>query len=270
MEPPVAMVALNDNPNNPNKKFVTKRYPDGRTLSIVVVDDDIVEKHMTYKIKWNLDAMEKEQEKGATGVSFKYWEKRGLAVVKSYYGTYLVSLLITLDYTLVTHPNIKSETLQDELDYDTDFPMVDVTKLAMEDGYSSKQRDHDKLASIMHGRIDDALAKFKKIKATNGGVFLPEKKRKAEEAVHRCESCGELPCVWTTERDTVVAKDEMEHGHTNAIANSARRKVAYRHMFYVVNDGYGQKGVRKRLPVCVEIGIRALFPDVEHMGFKEE
>jgi hypothetical protein len=265
MHPPVRVVVLDD-----NRKSVIKRYPDGRSLTMLVVDDKIIEKHLTYKMKWDLEVMKQEQDKGADGVSFKYWEnKGGLAVLNSFFGTYIVGLMFSLDYTLVTNSRIRSEKLQDELDNDIDFPMVDVRKLAMEDGYSSSQKENEKLATIMHERICDALTKFDRTKAADGGELL-EKKRKAEEAVHQCEICGEKPCVWTTERDTVVAKDEMEHGHTNAIANSARRKTAYRHMFYVTNGGYGSKGVRKRLPECIEIGVRGLFPDVEHMGFKEE
>jgi hypothetical protein len=80
--------------------------------------------------------------------------------------------------------------------------------------------------------------------------------------------CGKKPCVWVSERETVIAMDEVEHGH--AIVNKTRRKIGFRHMFRVINGGPGQKGVRKRLPVCVENGIRALFPDDEYMGFREE
>jgi hypothetical protein len=83
-----------------------------------------------------------------------------------------------------------------------------------------------------------------------------------------CDLCGEKPCVWVSERETVIANDEVEHGHT--IVNKTRRKIGFRHMFRVINGGPGQKGVRKRLPVCVENDIRALFPDDEYMGFREE
>jgi hypothetical protein len=31
-----------------------------------------------------------------------------------------------------------------------------------------------------------------------------------------------------------------------------------------------RKRVRKRLPECVETGVRALFPDDQYMGFMEE
>jgi hypothetical protein len=40
-------------------------------------------------------------------------------------------------------------------------------------------------------------------------------------------------------------------------------------MFWVVNGGPGQKGVRKQLPECIEKGVRALFPDNQYMGYKE-
>ena len=153
---------------NDNEKSVTKSYPDGRSLTILLVDGVIVEKHMTYPVPWDHEAMKKEEGKGADGVTFKYWEKGGLAVGKSFYGSYLVGLMYTLDYTLVTNPAVKCEKLEDELDNDIAFPMVDVRKLAMEDGYTSKQKENPKLASIMHGRIVDALTKFEKDEAEAG------------------------------------------------------------------------------------------------------
>ena len=255
-----------------NNKLITKKYSDGRTLTMSLVNDIIVEKHMTFNKPWDLDAMMREKEKGVDGVSFQYWEKRGLAVLKTLYGSYLVGLLFTLDYARVTHPNIKCETLQDELDYDIDFPTVDVAKLTMEDGYSSEQKENKKLGSIMHHRIVAALLKFEEDKrqSEDGAKLFVNRKRKMKEDGIQCDVCGERPCVWSSERDTVVARDVMEHGHTCTVVNSTRRKTAYRHMFIVINGGYGQKGVRKRLPECVEKGVRALFPDDEHMGFKEE
>ena len=79
-----------------------------------------------------------------------------------------------------------------------------------------------------------------------------------------------MPCIWSSECDTVIAKDEMEYRYTFSLANSTRQKMAYRHMFIVTNSGYCQKGVRQRLSGCIEKGIRALFLDAEHMDFMEE
>ena len=256
-----------------NKKLITKKYWDECSLTMSLVNGEIVEKHMTYNKPWDLDAMKKEQEKGADGVSFKYWEKRGLAVLKTFYSTYLVGLMFTLDYTRVTHPNIKCEIVEDELDYDIDFPTVDVGKLTMEDGYSSEQKENKKLGSIMHCRIVGALLKFEEDnkKQSEDGAKFVNRKRKVEEDGIQCDVCGERPCMWSSERDMVIERDEMEHGHSSCtVVNSTRPKSADRHMFILTNGGYGQKGVRKRLPECVEKGVRALFPDAVHMGFKEE
>ena len=89
-----------------NKKRVTKRYLDGQSLTMLVVSGVILEKHMTYKIQWDLEEMKKEQEKGADDVRFKYWEKGGFAVLKSFFGNYLVGMMMTLDYTLVTNTKV--------------------------------------------------------------------------------------------------------------------------------------------------------------------
>jgi hypothetical protein len=85
-----------------------------------------------------------------------------------------------------------------------------------------------------------------------------------------CDLCGENPCVWVAERAALIANNDNEHGHMFYLVNKTRRKIAFRHMFWVVNGGPGQKGVRKRLPECVESGVGALFPDNNFMGFKEE
>ena len=122
----------------------------------------------------------------------------------------------------------------------------------------------------MHCRIVDALTRLEEDKPSEDGAEFVDRKRKAEAVAHQCDACGEMPCVWSSEHDIVIAKDEMEHRHTFRVANSTRRKMAYRQVFNVTNGGYGQKDVRKRLPECVEKGVRALCPDAEHMGFKEE
>ena len=141
----------------------------------------------------------------------------------------------------------------------------------MEDGYSSEQKENPKLGCIMHRRIVDALRRLEEDKPSEDGAEFVDRKRKAEEVTHQCDACSEMPCVWSSERDTMIARDEIEHGQTCTVVNSTRRKTAYRHMFIVTNGGYGQKVVRKRLPECVENRIRTLFVlDAEHMGFKEE
>ena len=62
--------------------------------------------------------MKKEQEKGADDVRSKYREKRGVAVLKSFFGTYLVGLMMTPpDYTLVTNnKQVRWKTVEAKLE----------------------------------------------------------------------------------------------------------------------------------------------------------
>jgi hypothetical protein len=73
------------------------------------------------------------------------------------------------------------------------------------------------------------------------------------------------------QREAVIANNKNENGHTFMINNKTRRKIAYKHMFRAV-FGPGEKGIRLKLPECVDVGVRALFPDeqAQYMGFKEE
>jgi hypothetical protein len=46
------------------KKVVTKRYPDGRTLYLLVIDDKLVEKSMTFGWEWTLKKLRNRKKKG--------------------------------------------------------------------------------------------------------------------------------------------------------------------------------------------------------------
>jgi hypothetical protein len=72
----------------PVKKAITKRYPNGRMLTLVVHDDKLVEKMMTFRWDWDYEMVREEKEEGATGSFTKYWVKGGLDVGLSYFGTY--------------------------------------------------------------------------------------------------------------------------------------------------------------------------------------
>jgi hypothetical protein len=251
---------------DPVKKAITKRYPDGRTLTLVVDDDQLVEKMMTYRWEWDYDKVREEKNKGES-VTFKYWVKGPLDVGLSYFGTYLFGKTVAFDFAKVTGTNLVAEDWRDEVQYDIAFPLVNIKKIRLESGFSVDEKENPFMKSLMHDMVVDALAKHENTMAAS--ERLRAEARGRENSV-LCSLCGENPCFWIQERVAVIANDENEHGHTFTIDNKSRRKLAYRHMFRVVNGGPGQKGVRKRLPACVETGVRALFPDEEYMGFKEE
>jgi hypothetical protein len=232
---------------------------------VVLETSPTVEKSLTFRWDWDYDLIEKEKEEGK-GVSFKYWAKGGLKVSLTYFGSYLFGKMLTLDYSKVTNTAIvAANDWHDEVTYDIAFPMVNIGKIKLEEGFSPYEKDNPFMQKLMHDMVLDALsdrhkANDKKVTSSIGGDSGGDS---------LCDLCGENPCVWVCHREAVIAIDEDEHGPF-AIVNKTRHKVAYRHMFRVVNEGPGQKGVRKQLPGCVEKGVRALFPDNQYMGFKDK
>jgi hypothetical protein len=261
--PPISVVVLSSQPTV--KKTITKRYPAGRVLSLLVDDDKLLEKTMTFNVDWDYDLLEEEKEKG-NSISFKYWQKAGLEISLTYFGFFLVGKMITLDFLTQPIPGLVLEDWRDELDHDIALPMVNFKKLVFEEGYCREEVENPFMKDLMHDMVVKALLKRDDEKL----VTFHGKKGIVENG--QCDYCLEVPCVWLDEREAVVENDRNENGHTFLIENKTRRKIAFRHMFRVVNGGPGQKGVRKQLPECVECGVRRLFPDeqAQYLGFKEE
>jgi hypothetical protein len=59
--PPISIVVLKTKRNV--KKLVTKRYPDGLTLSLLVLNDKLVEKSLTFCWDWECKLIREEKEK---------------------------------------------------------------------------------------------------------------------------------------------------------------------------------------------------------------
>jgi hypothetical protein len=100
-------------------------------------------------------------------------------------------------------------------------------------------------------------------------VVVPMSAKDLAAGDARCDDCDESPCVFLKERKDILAHDKDVHAGMST-ANSTRRRLAFKHMFYVLNGGPGTGGIRKRHPKCVEDGIHSLFPDSSYMGYKEK
>jgi hypothetical protein len=262
--PPVTVDVLETDPNV--IKCVTKRYTDGRTLTMVLLDEKIVEKSLTYRHDFDLGKLNLEKKKGAS-ISFKYWVKGGLEVSLTYFGTYLLGKMFTLDFEQIAPSILRPvEDWSEEIENDIPFPTVNIDKIPLSEGYSLKEKENPYLAGIFLEEVLRLIVDDKKNRNKDDLLAVDEQ----NIACVDCDLCGVNPCVWLSERDRIITNDKLEHEHVFGVENKTRRKVAFRYMFRVLNGGAGQKGVRKRQPVCVENGVRALFPDLHYMGFKEE
>ncbi len=116
--------------------------------------------------------------------------------------------------------------------------------------------------------------KEKKKETGVGGLVVKEEGNVAEagEDVLFCRQCIESPCVWKEKEEDMRLFDVSEHGHLQADdlpPNNIRRKKVYRQMFLYINQGPAGKGVRMKLPTCVENGARLMFPSPTFMGFRD-
>jgi hypothetical protein len=255
-------------------KAVTKRYDDGRELNLTLVDGKIVEKIMSFRLKFDYDKIKSEKEKGE-GVRFQHWEKNGLEVGLTFYGSYLISKSFVLTADKILDKNLIPENWQDELDNDIPFPTVNIGRLVMKDGYSSDQIENDYFRDVMEEELMLNLARHEEDLAESQVVFAAAPEEALESSNDTdddtvCYFCAECPCVWVAERENVIILVATEHpANGTTVSNSTRRKTSFRYIWRVRN-GVGQKNVRSRHPTCVESGVRALFPDTDFMGFKEE
>jgi hypothetical protein len=256
-------------------KAVTKCYDDGRELNLTLVDEKIVEKIMSFKLKYDYVAIRKEKDKGAV-VHFQHWEKNGLEVGLTFFGGYLLSKSFVMTADKILDPNLIPDDWQDELDNDIPFPTINLGRLVMKVGYSSEKIENDYFRDIMTEELFYELELFEadlaESRAVSASADPPEDleawKDTAGDTV--CFFCNDSPCVWEAECANVSTMIATEHRADDpTVTNSTRRKTSFRYMWRVRN-GIGQKNVRTKLPECVECGVRALFPDKVFMGFKEE
>jgi hypothetical protein len=75
----------------------------------------------------------------------------------------------------------------------------------------------------------------------------------------RCKDCGERPCIWLSNRHELMVMMRTEY-NTGEPPNIIQRMRLY-HEFvrYMNRRGIG-KGVRDRLPECVEDGVHEIYP----------
>jgi hypothetical protein len=116
---------------------------------------------MTVGREWDFEEIKEEKEKGAE-VSFKYWEKGGLELGLTYFGTYLVGKMFTLDFSKVKKGSLSAKDWRDEVDSDIDLSMVDVNKVKLKQGFSPTEKEYPQMRSIMHGEVLLALSKYDK------------------------------------------------------------------------------------------------------------
>jgi hypothetical protein len=77
----------------------------------------------------------------------------------------------------------------------------------------------------------------------------------------RCLECDNVPCVWANNKQAMAMFDKATHKEIT-LANQHHHAM-YRQMALLINDGPSGTGVRMKLPGCILLGVRELFPDLD-------
>jgi hypothetical protein len=132
------------------KKSIVKQYPDGRTLSLLVVDEILVERVLHF-VGIGTSTWFPEEKKGKS-INFKCWANGGLEVQLTYFGDYLIGKMFTIDFALVTSKTSR-RGLARWVANDIAFLVVTL-KLTMEVGFSIVERDNPFMENLMNEAVD--------------------------------------------------------------------------------------------------------------------
>ena len=83
----------------------------------------------------------------------------------------------------------------------------------------------------------------------------------------KCSECEFSPCIWEDNKDHMERLDSQLN--PSGMPNNVRRKLMYRKMNGIIEGMPMREAQRKRLPTCVEDGIRKILPDPHglYMGY---
>ena len=251
--PPVSVVVVEREPQV--IQSVTKRYLDGRTLSLWVVDDQLVYKNMSYKGEWEMERIMKEYDADSC-INYKFYEMTDLVVRSSYLGTYLLGTSYLLTFESDATKKLRVDNWHTEIQYDIAFPAVNLEHIDLKVGYAPKQKENPRLAEIMMEEVWKLIVDYEDQEQRNN---------ENPPMFTRCHECQATPCVWTSNKTRILENDYFEHGHRLDVLNSTRRMIAYRLMFRILNSGPGPPSATKTLPTCVDFGILTTMPDNQYM-----
>jgi hypothetical protein len=258
---------------------VQKAFPDGRRLTLYVVDDKVTGKMLVTNPAWDMEQIQLQKQIGAE-VRMRYGKCNGMNVGITYFGRCEINRHYSLEREDLTKRQISTmmpDDWGDEVRGDPIFP-----KMSAEDMLHMVLQGDDLNNSQTRQKLEfdvlDALAEYEEQKddedfqaAYDDSERILECERGAIREIPQppvpCIHCVRAPCVWQQERVTIITQVGAAHPDTG-VTNKQRRWTAYQAMSRIVY-GVGTKGLRVRHFTCVEDGVRATYPDPVYAGFSE-
>jgi hypothetical protein len=260
------------------------KHVDGNNVQrlVSVIGDEnnnVVEKHVTYKSPWNMPRLCHEYDRDGE-VTFKWLQTDRYEKNLTFFGTYHIGTCITvlMESARTMKPFLAGLTLIEEMETDIRVDEVDERTAKVYNEFSSGQRTSETLKRIMESEVQELVLEYRRETKEDHGKTekAVEKRNEDDNNDTECQWCHDCPCVWSSNRNGMIEWDENEHGHLaseDVPSNSTRRKYLYRQLALIISDGPLGKGNRIVLPDCVKDGIRSLLPEDKkgkYMGHKDE
>jgi hypothetical protein len=187
---------------------------------------------------------------GRNRVSFEHVKKQRTEIGFTYFGNVLIGKMVRVtDNTAAQQqkPILMRMTALAELE---DCIALDATCKEEEKvkGYESNQLENVHLQHILEDEMETMLD-------NNGFVFSEDGK----SCYIFCTACKNVPCVWTDNKESMISYDQAVNDED--IEANKRRHGLYRQMALLINGGPSGRGNRLKLPECIVLGVRELFPD---------
>ena len=244
------LAELPDKIENWLQRFPGKVTNVTEVLSVAAVNDEYLEKSVAYKWSPNLKLVATEKISGKGRVSFGHVKREKTEIGLTYYGGILVGKIVRVIDVVASKnspPIIMKQTA--ELELNERIPLDDTyTEEEVVLGYENSQRENRNLQLIIEEEMERML--------DNNGYVFSDDGRSFEIY---CSDCGNSPCVWSNNERAMQEYDAAENDKDTQ--PNQHRHGLYRQMALIINDGPCGVGNRLKLPQCVLVGVRNLFPD---------
>ncbi len=183
--------------------MLTVKHMDEKWTRIVHVSYDKnempMEKHVTFKFKWDLERLTHEFEKNGA-ISFKYMVTDRCKQHLTYFGDYQIGLTLTvfMSTARTVDPYVVGKDMAEEIEVDFHVPLVEQGSLST--GYTSKQPTNENLKQIMEHKITHMVDDYKQSTTADA-------KNMNEINEVYCTHCNKNPCVWGTNKEAMLRFD---------------------------------------------------------------
>jgi hypothetical protein len=226
--PPVLIVEISDSRKCLDMKHVDRNNVQHLVSVIGDKNNNVVEKHVTYKSPWNMPHLCHQYNRDGE-VSFKWLQTERYKNNLTFFGTYHIgtSITVRMERARTMKPFLVGLTLPDEME--TDIRVGEVvderTSKVYDEFSSSEQPTSVTLKRIMESKNQELVLGYHSETQEDHANQENTNKKGSEDDKDNTEDqwCNDSPCVWASNRNGMIEWDE--NGIKEVIADNPHPSV---------------------------------------------